>query len=282
MNLLAEQLHRTSLLATKAAHLGSVIAANAHIVALGIMKVAQLGSAIASNACAVAQWIMNAALWACPLVWFIALIVGAIAVIAGIIYVIMNWSKVLDFISTSFKKVWSWIQNLVKAMGGWKNVLLILLGPIGIMILAITKVVSLFGGWKKMLGGVWQMFLLLLNPIKLLKILLSTIKFPAWLQKLVDGFLGKGAKEIAGGKTGGAFKSSADQATEQEKSKRELKKVSLSPQTSAQTIWNKQKSSIVNNSANVTIHSSGAIDSKQAPRIADIMVSTLHSKGQMG
>lgn len=146
-------------------------------------------------------------------------------------------------------------------------------------------------------------FKLVTDPVKLLQMLFKGMELPDWLQKVVDFFTG-GTKKIAGeekekegfwGKAGDIFKEAAREmyapvtpvpdtatmATEREVTKRNIQKTALSPQTSINNVWNRQRSSQVNNNNNVTIQTSSPINQEHAPRIADIMVNTLQQKGKM-
>ncbi len=79
--------------------------------ALGIM-------ALALGIAAIAQWAMNSALLANPITW---IILGITALVAAIIWLILNWQSVVDFLAAVFKPaidavgaVFTWL---------WENVL---------------------------------------------------------------------------------------------------------------------------------------------------------------
>ena len=100
---------------------GVTMALFTFMVALGVVKI---GLGIASGIKALSMgmkllslstWLFNGALWACPITW---IVVGIIALIAGVALLIIYWDKVTAF-------VWKYI-----------DVLLYLLGPIGWVIMA--------------------------------------------------------------------------------------------------------------------------------------------------
>ena len=120
------------------------------------------------------------------------------------------------------------------------------------------------------------------DPVSALQTIFQGMKLPGWLQKVIDFFMG-GAKKIGDSDFGKAMmgKDYGEDAGEKEKVKREIQKTALSPQTSINNVWNRQKQNANTNNNNVTIQTSSPINSEHAPRIADIMVSSLQDRGRM-
>lgn len=58
-----------------------------------------------------AQWLFNASLWASPITW---VVVGIVALIAGIVLLVKNWDKVRE----AGARAWRWIKNA--AVDSWE------------------------------------------------------------------------------------------------------------------------------------------------------------------
>lgn len=114
----------------RAAKAAANAATNAGTVSMNVSKVSMLAHAIATKVVAAAQWIWNAALYACPLVWIIALIIALIAII---VLLVKYWDKISKAVGNFAKGVkeklgalWSWMKegwNKMKsaAMGAWNG-----------------------------------------------------------------------------------------------------------------------------------------------------------------
>lgn len=61
---------------------------------------------IATYGWTAAQWVLNSAMYACPLVWIIALIAGLIAAIVAVCMKVQGWGKQWDVIVTFAKNCW--------------------------------------------------------------------------------------------------------------------------------------------------------------------------------
>jgi tape measure domain-containing protein len=119
------------------AHLRTAAGVVASTAATVASKVAGLAVSAATKAWTAAQWLLNAALTANP----IGLVIAAIALLAGALY--LAWTKSEVFrkaMTAAFQgvlKVITTVWNWVKA--NWPLLLAILTGPIGLAVLFITK-----------------------------------------------------------------------------------------------------------------------------------------------
>jgi phage-related protein len=115
---------------------------------------AQLASSIATGIATGVTWAFNAALWANPITWIVAAIIGLIAVV---ILLWKNWSAVTGWLTgawTAIKgaavAVFNWLAGFFRTWG--ITILAVVTGPIGWIALAIYK------NWdaiKGFLGNVW-------------------------------------------------------------------------------------------------------------------------------
>jgi TP901 family phage tail tape measure protein len=121
-------LHTAAVVASAVAHPIATAKMIAHKVALVAHRIALIASAIAIKAVTVAQWLWNVAMTANP----IGLIITAVgALIAVVVLLVKNWSKVSGF----FKRLWTNIKNFF--LSG---------------IRAVLDVLSKFLGWVPWLG----------------------------------------------------------------------------------------------------------------------------------
>lgn len=65
---------------------------------------------------AAAQWVMNSALLASPLTW---VVVGIVALIAGLALLVANWDTVTAFLSSTWDSFVGWIGPSISAVGDW-------------------------------------------------------------------------------------------------------------------------------------------------------------------
>ena len=115
---------------------------------------AQLASSIATGIATAVTWAFNAALWANPITWIVAAILGLIVVV---ILLWKNWGAVTTWLTGA----WQAIKGAAVAVFGWLagffrkwgiTILAVVAGPIGWIALAIYK------NWdhiKGFLGNVW-------------------------------------------------------------------------------------------------------------------------------
>jgi phage-related protein len=115
---------------------------------------AQLVSSIATGIATGVTWAFNAALWANPITWIVAAIIGLIAVV---ILLWKNWSAVTGWLTgawTAIKgtavAVFNWLAGFFRTWG--ITILAVVTGPIGWIALAIYKHWDAIKGF---LGNVW-------------------------------------------------------------------------------------------------------------------------------
>lgn len=107
----AQWLMRTALVKT-------IISMGAAVGSMIIYETAAFAIKIATTAWTFAQWLINAALYACPLVWIIAIIIAAIAAIYGVIKAIQNWGAIMDWLGGIFKNIkdgWNAFVDTIKS-----------------------------------------------------------------------------------------------------------------------------------------------------------------------
>lgn len=93
-----------------------------------------------------ATWAFTVALLANPLTWIVLAVAAAIAVLVGVIWLLWEPIKeVFGIFADWFAPVIDWVQQAVDWFGGWGNVILFILGPIGWLIKALEWIVDLFG-----------------------------------------------------------------------------------------------------------------------------------------
>lgn len=80
-------------------------------VAYGILA---LGAGL--GVAAAAQWVMNSALLASPLTW---VVVGIVALIAGLALLVANWDTVTAFLSETWDTFVAWIGPAISSVGDW-------------------------------------------------------------------------------------------------------------------------------------------------------------------
>ena len=115
---------------------------------------AQMASSIATGIATALTYAFNAALWANPITWIVAAIIGLIAVV---ILLWRNWSSVTNWLTGAWQAikgaavaVFNWLTGFFRKWG--ITILAVVLGPIGLIALAIYK------NWehiKGFLGNVW-------------------------------------------------------------------------------------------------------------------------------
>ncbi|MHB9129997.1 MAG: phage tail tape measure protein [Armatimonadota bacterium] len=115
---------------------------------------AQLASSIATGIATAVTWAFNAALWANPITWIVAAILGLILVV---ILLWKNWGAVTTWLTGA----WHAIKGAAVAVFGWLTgffrtwgltILAVVAGPIGWIALAIYKNWNAIKGF---LGSVW-------------------------------------------------------------------------------------------------------------------------------
>ncbi len=89
----------------------AVAAIGATVIAWGIQKGAMIAGAVATGAATVAQWALNAAMWAAPYMWIVAVIAAVIG-IGVLLY--RNW----DTIKAKALELWA---NLIETFSGIKD-----------------------------------------------------------------------------------------------------------------------------------------------------------------
>lgn len=115
---------------------------------------AQLASSIATGIATGVTWAFNAALWANPITWIVAAIIGLIAVV---ILLWKNWSSVTGWLTSAWQAikgaaiaVFDWLAGFFRKWG--LTILAVVTGPIGWIALAIYKHWDAITGF---LGNVW-------------------------------------------------------------------------------------------------------------------------------
>lgn len=120
------------------------------VMAIGFLAKLQLFTKIATAI----QWLFNTSLLGCPIFWLIA---GLIAIIAVIVLLAKNWDwvtqKVGEFGAWSIKcltNIWNAVVNVFTNVknfiqNNFINILLLALGPIGLVIKGIMKIKDLMG-----------------------------------------------------------------------------------------------------------------------------------------
>ena len=132
---LASLLYTGALYKSRIASIASTIALKAQAVAHGIAALATSGWTIAIAGATAAQWALNVALTANPIGVIIVGIGLLVAVIAGAIFFIVKFRS----------EIWDFFQ-------GWGAAVLLVLGPLGLLIIAIVQVIKY---WEKLksIGG---------------------------------------------------------------------------------------------------------------------------------
>lgn len=115
------------------------VAMQAIAAAVGVLAVALTALAVVVGVYTVAQWAMNAAILANPITWIIVGIVAAIAALAAVIVIVINY---WDEISAAAVSAWEWIKGAWATAGEWFNTTV------------IQPVVSFFSGlWEGISTG---------------------------------------------------------------------------------------------------------------------------------
>lgn len=164
----------------------------------GVAVAIGVGLVVGVVAATVALWGMAAAVIAAT--WPILAI---IAVVAGAVLLWQNWGKVTGWLGdrfTDFKEmlrgVWTWVNNLIDALGPFEPLVLGLLGPIG-------WVVAAFRHWNDITGWVGNLIEMLQRLIEVAKNL-PGVKGLSDLAGAAGGF-GGNLLGGAGGAIGGAL-----------------------------------------------------------------------------
>ena len=117
-------------------------------------RVAQIASSVATGIATAVTWAFNAALWANPITWIVAAIVGLIVVV---ILLWKNWSAVTGWLTGAWQAikgaavaVFDWLAGFFRRWG--LTILAVVTGPIGWIALAIYKN---WGAITGFLGNVW-------------------------------------------------------------------------------------------------------------------------------
>jgi len=127
---------------------------------------AQLASSIATGIATGVTWAFNAALWANPITWIVAAILGLIAVV---ILLWKNWSAVTGWLTGAWTAIKGAAVAVFNGLAGFfrtwgLTILAVVTGPIGWMALAIYKnwdaITGFLGnlwGWMKSAGSaIWN------------------------------------------------------------------------------------------------------------------------------
>lgn len=92
-----------------------------------------------------AVWSFTVALLANPLTWIVLAVVAAIGLLVGVVWLL--WEPIMavfGWLGDFFSPLIDWIMQAVDWFGGFGNVLLFILGPIGWLILALQHIGDLF------------------------------------------------------------------------------------------------------------------------------------------
>jgi len=84
--------------------------------AIAAYTFATSGASIATIAATAAQWFLNAALYACPLTWLVAAIVGVIAAIGAVVAAFVGWGKVIEWVNGLFGGISAGANNATAAI----------------------------------------------------------------------------------------------------------------------------------------------------------------------
>ena len=141
----------TALLLYKAVTIAITVVEGIRAVATGILAAAQMLQTGATFAATAAQHGLNAAIWACPITWVIALIMVLIVLVAIFFEEVVG---AIWWLGALFKNVGLWIANVAIAI--WNSIKNIGLwfANLGLSIWAVIKNVGL---WFANLGlGIWE------------------------------------------------------------------------------------------------------------------------------
>ena len=118
-----------------------------------------VGLVVAFSAWAVSIWATTAALLANPITW---IVVGIIALIAALVFLIANWDAVVAWVSQVWGGFMNWIKQVTDGFVAWWN--------------------QLWGGFANWIGGIWSGFVGWIQGI--------WSGFIGWIQGIVGGFVG--------------------------------------------------------------------------------------------
>jgi TP901 family phage tail tape measure protein len=101
--------------------------------------------AIGTKLMTAAQWLWNAAMYANPVVWVIAAIIAAVALLAGAAYLIYrHWDTISAFyvnlwngVKNAFLSAWEWLKGFMSGWGGW--IVAAMAGPFGLIGMLIYR-----------------------------------------------------------------------------------------------------------------------------------------------
>ena len=182
----------TALLLYKAATIAITVVEGIRAVATGVLAAAQALQTGATFAATAAQYGLNAALWACPITWIIALVIALI-----VVFVIFTEQIVgaIYWLGALFKNIGLWIANV--AIGVWNTI-----KNIGLwfqnLFNAIWAIIQNIGyGIANFFLGIWESVKAMANNIGI-----AFSNAWIWIQeqfwKLVDSIM-QGLKNIAEG-----------------------------------------------------------------------------------
>lgn len=125
----------------KGGHTAATVAGDAatkrSIASMAAQKIAMVASAVATKAVTAAQWLWNIAMMANPIG---LIILGVVALIAGIVLLWKNSETFRMIVTTAFNAVWGAIKFVWEwARDNWPLLLAILTGPIGGAVLVIVR-----------------------------------------------------------------------------------------------------------------------------------------------
>lgn len=112
-------------------------------VVAGIIGALLVGAFIAW---AVSIWAVNAALFASPITW---IILAIIALIAAIVFLVLNWDQVVAWITTIWSGFITWITTVIEGFVGWWNSVWAGFG---------TWITGIWDGIVAWIVGVWNGF----------------------------------------------------------------------------------------------------------------------------
>lgn len=182
----------TALLLYKAATIAITVVEGIRAAATGVLAAAQALQTGATFAATAAQYGLNAALWACPITWIIALVIALI-----VVFVIFTEQIVgaIYWLGALFKNIGLWIANV--ALGVWNTI-----KNIGLwfqnLFNAIWAIIQNIGfGIANFFLGIWESVKAMANNIGI-----AFSNAWIWIQeqfwKLVDSIM-QGLKNIAEG-----------------------------------------------------------------------------------
>jgi phage-related minor tail protein len=122
------------------------IVIQAFAIAMGVLALAFIGVTIAT-------WAMNTALLANPITW---IILAVVALIAAIVLLIMNWDKVIAFLTDAWEGFVGWFTGVMEGFAGWWN---------GVWAGFIGFVTDLWNGWIGFVTDTFNNFMLGLQII---------------------------------------------------------------------------------------------------------------------